>query len=208
MRAYCSDNLNDRKLRKYIDYNMLYNTRKIDLAKYDHSWYHIGASRLKCILWYFTNIFFFLNPIVPLVGVKVKLLRLFGAKVGKGVVIKPSVNIKYPWNLKIGDYVWIGENVWIDNLVEVSIGDNVCISQGAMLLCGNHNYKKTTFDLMVGKIIIEEGAWVGAQSVVCPNVTIHSHAVLAVGSVASHHLEGYAVYQGNPAIKVRERNIQ
>ena len=108
----------------------------------------------------------------------------------------------------IGNYVWIGENVWIDNLVEVSIGDNVCISQGAMLLCGNHNYKKATFDLMVGKIMIEEGAWVGAQSVVCPNVTIHSHAVLAVGSVASHHLEGYAVYQGNPAIKVRERNIQ
>lgn len=118
-------------------------------------------------MWYFTNIFFFLNPIVPLVDLKVKLLRLFGAKVGKGVVIKPSVNIKYPWNLKIGNYVWIGENVWIDNLVEVSISDNVCISQGAMLLCGNHNYKKTSFDLMVGKIMIEEGAWVGAQSVVC-----------------------------------------
>ena len=125
----------------------------------------------------------------------------------KGVVIKPSVNIKYPWNLKIGDYVWIGENVWIDNLVEVSIGDNVCISQGAMLLCGNHNYKKTSFDLMVGKIMIEAGAWVGAQSVVCPKVTIHSHAVLAVGSVASHDLDEYAVYQGNPAIKVRDRKI-
>ena len=175
----------------------------INLSMYDNSWYHTGAGRFKCILWYFTNIFFFLNPLVPLVGLKVKLLRLFGAKVGKGVVIKPSVTIKHPWNLKIGNYVWIGENVWIDNLVEVSIGDNVCISQGAMLLCGNQNYKKTTFDLIVGKIIIEVGAWVGAQSVVCPNVTIHSHAVLAVGSVASHHLEGYAVYQGNPAIKER-----
>lgn len=65
----------------------------INLSMYDNSWYHTGASRLKCILWYFTNIFFFLNPIVPLVGMKVKLLRLFGAKVGKGVVIKPSVNI-------------------------------------------------------------------------------------------------------------------
>ena len=188
---------------------MLYkNTNTVDLSLYNNAWYNTGASVIKRTLWYFANSAILNNSFIPFSRIKIKVLRLFGAEIGKGVVIKPSVNIKYPWNLKVGNYVWIGENVWIDNLVEVSIGDNVCISQGAMLLCGNHNYKKTTFDLMVGKIIIEEGAWVGAQSVVCPHVTIHSHAVLAVGSVASHHLEGYAVYQGNPAIKVRERNIQ
>ena len=81
------------------------------------------------------------------------------------MVIKPSVNIKYPWRLTIGSFVWIGEGVWIDNLENVVIGDNVCISQGAMLLCGNHNYKKTTFDLIVGSITLEDGVWVGAQSV-------------------------------------------
>ena len=80
------------------------------------------------------------------------LLRLFGAKIGKKVIIRPSVKVTYPWKLSIGDYSWIGEDVWIDNLEQVIIGSNVCISQGAMLLCGNHNYKKVTFDLIIGEI--------------------------------------------------------
>ena len=56
-------------------------------------------------------------------------MRLFGASVGKGVIINPRVNIKYPWKLVIGSNVWIGEKVWIDNLADVTIGDNVCLSQ-------------------------------------------------------------------------------
>lgn len=180
---------------------------KVDFSVYDNSWYNPGGSNLKRVLWYFINILFFVNPLNPISSVKVKLLRCFGAKMGKGVVIKPSVNIKYPWNLSIGDYTWIGENVWIDNLVQVTIGSNVCVSQGAMLLCGNHNYKKSTFDLMVGKIVLEDGCWVGAQSVVCPGVTLHSHAVLGVASVANKNLDAYTIYQGNPAQIVRKRVI-
>lgn len=135
------------------------------------------------------------------------LLRAFGARVGKGVVIKPAVNIKYPWKLSIGNHVWVGEKAWIDNLAQVSIADNCCISQGAMLLCGNHNFRKTTFDLITLPIILQEGAWVGAHSVVCPGVTCASHSVLAVNSVATKNLEPYAIYQGNPATKVKERII-
>lgn len=136
------------------------------------------------------------------------ILRGFGAKIGKGVVIKPEVNIKYPWLLSVGNYVWIGERVWIDNLVEVSIGDNACLSQGVMLLTGNHDYTSSIFELMVGKITIEEGVWLGAQTTVCPNVICKSHAVLAVGSVATNHLEAYSIYQGNPAQKIKERVIK
>lgn len=150
----------------------------------------------------------FFNSAFPLFGSKVFLLRLFGARVGKGVVIKPYVNIKYPWNLKIGNHVWIGEKVWIDNLGQVELQDNCCVSQGAMLLCGNHHYRKVTFDLIVGNITIEEGAWVGAMAVVCPGVKIGSHAVLTVNSVATRHLEPYFVYQGNPAQKIKERMIK
>ena len=178
---------------------------KTDLSLYDNSWYHIGAGNFKNILWYFCNILFVKCSLQPLSVIKVRLLRLFGAKIGKGVVIKPGVNIKYPWNLSIGDYSWIGENVWIDNLTHVAIGSNVCISQGAMLLCGNHDYKRPTFDLMVKPIVIENGAWVGAQSTVCPGVTMHSHSVLTVGSIASKDLMAYSIYRGNPAVKVAER---
>ena len=178
---------------------------KTDLSRYDNSWYKTGGSNTKRILWYFANVLFIVNPFNPSSKIKVVLLRFFGAQIGKGVVIKPSVNIKYPWNLSIGDYTWIGENVWIDNLSQVTIGSNVCISQGAMLLCGNHNYKRPTFDLIVKPITIEDGAWVGAQSTVCPGVTMHSHSVLAVGSIASKDLMPYSIYRGNPAVKVAER---
>lgn len=159
------------------------------------------------LLWYYVNILFFRSYFLPINKFKKVILTSFGAKIGKGLVIKPGVNIKYPWLLEIGDYVWIGEGVWIDNLTNVKIGSNACISQGAMLLTGNHNYKKVTFDLIVGAITIEDGAWVGAKSVVCPKVTCRSHSILAVGSVAVHDLDAYSIYQGNPAVKIRERII-
>ena len=132
---------------------------------------------------------------------------MFGAKIGKGVVLKPNINIKYPWRLRIGNHSWIGEGVWVDNLEDVIIGANCCISQGALLLCGNHNYKKSTFDLMTGKIILEDGVWVGAKAIVCGGVVCMSHAVLSAGSVATSELEAYSVYQGNPAVKIKEREI-
>jgi putative colanic acid biosynthesis acetyltransferase WcaF len=180
---------------------------KTQLNKFTNNWYTSGASKPKMLLWYFVNLIFFTSRWLPVSAIKVALLRIFGAQVGSGVVIKPAVNIKYPWRLKIGNHVWIGEQVWIDNLENVEIGHHVCISQGAMLLCGNHNYKKSSFDLMVGKIILEEGAWIGAQTVVCPGVVCKSHSILTVGSVATSELKAYTIYQGNPAKAVKERVI-
>ncbi|MES2838125.1 MAG: WcaF family extracellular polysaccharide biosynthesis acetyltransferase [Bacteroidota bacterium] len=179
---------------------------KTDLSKFNNSWYKPGASALVRLLWYFTNAVFF-NSAFPIISVKRFLLKLYGANVNEGVVIKPYVNIKYPWKLTLGKNVWLGEKVWIDNLANVTIGDNACVSQGAMLLCGNHNYKKSTFDLIVKEIIIEEGVWIGAQSVVCPGVVCSSHSVLSVNSVAVTNLESYTIYQGNPAVAIRKREI-
>jgi len=133
------------------------------------------------------------------------LLRLFGAKVGVGVTIKPSVNVKYPWLLEIGNHVWIGEEVWIDNLTTVKIGNNCCLSQGAMLLTGSHNYKLDTFDLIVSKIELKDSVWIGAQAVVCPGVTCFENSVLSVASVATKNLEAGMIYQGNPAEIKRKR---
>lgn len=181
---------------------------KTDLSKYDNSWYNPGGSFIKRTIWYFVNEWFFNCGWNVSSGIKVKMLRMFGAKVGRGVVIKPHVNIKYPWNLTIGDYVWIGEGAWIDNLTKVMIGSNAVLSQGAMLLCGNHNYKLPTFDLIIGEITLEDGAWIGAQSTVCPGVTCKSHSVLGVGSVATKDLEPYSIYQGVPAVKVRDRGSE
>jgi putative colanic acid biosynthesis acetyltransferase WcaF len=180
---------------------------KTDLSKYTTGGYSTGAGVLKRLLWYVVNVLFFMNPLCPISRLKVALLRLFGARVGVGMIIKPAVNIKYPWKLSIGNHCWIGERAWIDNLAEVSIGDNCCISQGAMLLCGNHNYKSETFDLITLPITLEDGTWIGAHSIVCPGVTCQSHSVLAVNSVATKDMEAYHIYQGNPAQKVKERVI-
>ena len=177
-----------------------------DLSKYDNSKYSPKARWLKRMVWHFTNHIFFNNGFFPISSLKIIILRIFGATIGKGVNIKPSVNIKYPWMLKIGDNTWIGEGVWIDNLVDLQIGNNVCLSQGAMLLTGNHNYKLSTFDLITGEIILEDGVWIGAKAVVCPGVTCHSHSVLSLNSVATQNLEVYGLYQGNPAKKERNRS--
>lgn len=180
--------------------------RQVDLSTFDNQWYKPGGLILR-VLWYVISILFFQKGWIALTNVKVLLLKCFGAKIGKNVVIKPHVKIKYPWKLSIGDNSWIGEQVWIDNLGEVEIGENVCISQGAFLLCGNHDYRSDSFDLMVSNIKIENGAWVGAKSIVCPGIEVRTHAVLAVGSVATSNLEAYTIYQGNPAVKRRERII-
>jgi putative colanic acid biosynthesis acetyltransferase WcaF len=177
---------------------------KTDLSKYNNDWYKPG-NPIKRICWFFTNSFFFKSSFFPVSFLKVLLLKCFGAKIGKGVTIKPNVNIKYPWNLHIEDYVWIGENVWIDNLAKVKIDSDVCISQGAFLLTGNHNYKKETFDLFIGEIKLEEGVWIGAQSTVSPGITCKSHSILSVQSVAIKDLEPYSIYQGNPATFLRKR---
>jgi putative colanic acid biosynthesis acetyltransferase WcaF len=178
-----------------------------DLSKYSNSHYDPKAGIIKRVLWHYTNQLIFNNGLFPLSSVKAILLRIFGAQVGEGIIIKPSVNIKYPWLLKIGNHSWIGEHVWIDNLDYVDIGDNVCLSQGVMILTGNHDYKLETFDLIVGTITLEDGVWIGARSIVCPGVTCFSHSMLAVNSVATGDLSAYSIYQGNPAVRKQNRNL-
>ncbi|WP_373551431.1 WcaF family extracellular polysaccharide biosynthesis acetyltransferase [Haliscomenobacter sp.] len=180
---------------------------QVKLNTYNNSAFNRGGSKLKELLWMFCSALFFQHSLAGLNGLKIGLLKKFGAQVGQRVLIKPNVRIKFPWKLVLGNDVWIGESVWIDNLDRVSIADNVCLSQGAMLLCGNHNYKSSSFDLMVSPIVLEEGVWIGAKAVVCPGVHCHSHAVLSVGSVAVADLEAYMIYQGNPAEAVKTRVI-
>lgn len=180
---------------------------RTNLATYNNSWYKPG-SKVKQLLWYVMSIIFFRSAWNLSSAIKVFWLKLFGAQIGKGVVIKPQVQIKYPWKLTIGDYCWIGEHVWIDNLDQVTIESHVCISQGALLLCGNHNYSSQSFNLMIAPIHLKEGSWVGAKSIVAPGVTLNSHAVLSVGSVATKDLEAYGIYSGNPALKVKTRKIK
>ncbi|MBI4695914.1 MAG: colanic acid biosynthesis acetyltransferase WcaF [Gammaproteobacteria bacterium] len=178
------------------------------LADYRVAGYCPGAGRLKRAAWYVLNAIFFDSWLCPFYPLKNLILRLFGARIGIGVIIKPRVNIKHPWRLSVGDHVWIGEGVWIDNLVQVTIGSNVCISQGAMLLTGNHDYKDPHFGLITGEITIGDGVWVGAQSIVGPSVRCYENAVITAGSILTSEAEQNAIYRGNPAVRIRERILR
>jgi putative colanic acid biosynthesis acetyltransferase WcaF len=180
---------------------------EVDLSKYDNSWYDPGG-RWKRILWYLCSWLFIKTAVPYPSSLKRRMLILFGARVGAGLVIKPNVNIKYPWFLEIGDNVWIGEYAWIDNLCEVKIGSNVCISQGAYILTGNHDYRKPEFDLIIRPVRIASGVWIGAKSVVCPGAVLESHAVLTVGSVAIRTVDAHTIYSGNPATPVKKRDVR
>lgn len=173
---------------------------------YDKRGYRPGAGNAKRAFWYLCNFLLMRSPI-PGSALRCRLLRIFGARIGDGVVIKPRVNIKYPWHLVIEDNVWIGEAVWIDNLTSVVIERDVCLSQEALLLTGNHDYTDRRFGLMTGMIRVNRGAWIGARAIVCPGVAVAEHVVLAVGSVLSNSSLPYGIYRGNPAVRVRERTI-
>jgi putative colanic acid biosynthesis acetyltransferase WcaF len=173
---------------------------------FDKGSFQVGASLLKVYSWYAVSTLLFKSGVLPFSSVMVGILRAFGARIGKDVRIKPGIHIRYPWKLVLGDHSWLAD-CYIDNLDFVTIGKNACISQQAMLMTGNHDYKSATFDLITGPIIIEDGVWLGAKSLISPGVCAGSHSVLTAGSTAIKNLEPFAIYQGNPAIKIRVRKI-
>ncbi len=180
----------------------------IDLSRYDNSWYHPGRSRLWQAAWFFLGLPLFRSSVLPSSGLRVRLLRAFGARIGSGVVIKQEVNVKYPWHLVVGDHCWIGEGAWIDCLTTVRLGSNVCVSQGAYLCTGNHDWKDPGFGLVVSPIQVNDGAWVGAQSILTPGVVLGEGAIAAAGSVVTRDIPDFEIHAGNPAVFARRREIR
>jgi putative colanic acid biosynthesis acetyltransferase WcaF len=179
---------------------------KVDLSSYSTGGYRPG-SLLRRGLWYAVDLVFFSGGVPWPSGLKRTVLRLFGARIGRGVVIKPRVQIKHPWFLEVGDFTWLGERVWIDNLAPVRIGAHCCLSQGALLLTGNHDWSSARFDLITQEIVLEDGVWIGARATVTPGIRCGTHAILSVGGVATSDLKAWTVYAGTPAEAVKKRAI-
>ena len=183
-------------------------TTRIDLGTYDNGWYSPGRSNLWRAAWLFVGLPLFRAPLLPFSGLRVALLRLFGARVGRRVVIHSEVVVKYPWHLQIGEHCWIGERAWIDNLTTVRIGNNVCISQGCYICTGNHDWTDPSFGLIVRSVELQDGAWAGAMSTLLPGVTLGEGAVAAAGSVVAQSIPPYEVHNGNPAVFARTRHVR
>jgi len=150
----------------------------------------------------------FVRSCLPGSRLRISLLRMFGAKIGDGVRIKPRVKIKFPWRLSIGAHTWIGEDVWIDNLAFVAIGTQSCISQGAYVCTGSHDWESPSMDLVTKPVSIGVGAWICARAVVGPGVRVGDGAILILGSVAYKDLEDWTIYSGVPALPIKRRELR
>jgi putative colanic acid biosynthesis acetyltransferase WcaF len=130
---------------------------------------------------------------------RIWLLRLFGTKISLDCRIKPGFRVKYPWKLIVGRSCWLGEDVWIDNISPVQISNRVCISQGAYLCTGNHNFRSQTFDLLTAPIFLGTDVWIGAHSVIAPGIIVHDYSVVCLSSVVLSDIPPSSIVRGNPA---------
>lgn len=155
--------------------------------------------------WYLAKWLLFLTAFPFPSALKRTILRLFGARIGKGVIMKPRVNIHLPWKLTVGDFSWIGEEVFILNFEPVVIGSHCCVSQRAFLCTGNHDYRQAHMPYRNQPITIADGAWIGAQTFIAPGVQIATEAVVMAGSVVTKSQPARMVCAGNPCAPVKPR---
>lgn len=131
------------------------------------------------------------------------LLRIFGAKIGKGTKIRSSAKFTYPWKVSIGDYSWIGDEVQFYSLDTIQIGSNVVVSQKSYLCTGSHDVSSSKFSLITNPIVVEDGSWVAADCFVHPGVRIAKGSVIAARSTVLKDTEVNFIYAGNPAKKLK-----
>ena len=177
----------------------------VRLGQFQNDWFNPGRSRAWQLAWFFLGLPLLRLPLLPFSGLKVQLLRLFGSRIGTGVVIKPGVRVKYPWHLIVGNDCWIGEDCWIDNLTTVRLGDDVCVSQGVYFCTGNHDWTDPCFALMVKPITLKDGSWAGAKTILAPGAVLGQCAIAAAGAVIVREVPDYEIHAGNPAFFIKHR---
>jgi putative colanic acid biosynthesis acetyltransferase WcaF len=134
------------------------------------------------------------------------LLRLFGARIGDGVLIRPSVQVTYPWKLAIGDHAWIGDDVVLYSLGEIEVGAHAVVSQRSYLCTGSHDYTRPTFDIYAKPIRIGEQAWLATDVFVAPGVEVGAGTVVGARSSIFGSLPAGVIARGTPAQVVGQRD--
>lgn len=181
---------------------------KIDLAKYDQSWYSRGKSGIYIIIWWFVQGTLFRFSLHNMYEFRNFILRLFGCKIGKNVRIRPSAKITYPWKVEIGDNTWVGDDVTLYSLDHIYIGSNCIISQNSYICTGSHDVESISFNLVVKPIHIQDYAWIAADVFVGQGVTISEGSVIAARSSIYKDSEPWMVHVGNPAKPTKKRVIK
>jgi putative colanic acid biosynthesis acetyltransferase WcaF len=164
-----------------------------------------GRNAFVVQLWWIVQGTFFRMSPQFLYGFRNFLLRLFGAKIGKKVIIRPTARITYPWKVSIGDYSWIGDDVVLYSLGEIEIGKNVVISQKSYICTASHDYLQSDFPIFAKKSTIEDECWLATDVFVSPGITIGEGSVIGSRSSVYKDIPSNKVCIGSPAKIIRER---
>lgn len=167
------------------------------------------SDKLKRFIWnFFYLIFFRITPRFLFNKWRIFLLKLFGAKIGKGCIVHPSCKIWEPWNLEMGDFSVIADGVDCYCVDKIIIGSKVAISQRSYLCTASHSISTYKRPLITAPIIIKNHAWICAEAFVGPNCTIEEGAVVAARAVVTKNIDKYSVVGGNPAKFIKNRIIK
>lgn len=153
------------------------------------------VSKLRILIWYLVQHFAFSSAYLPS-PLRPVLLRAFGARIGRNVLIRRGVRIHFPWNLELGDDCWIGEEVWFINHEKITVGSDVCISQRSMICSGGHDYRSASLEYAHKPVEIKDGAWVCLDAKVLPGVTIGECSVVSAGEIVRKSLPDYSMLVG------------
>ena len=179
----------------------------VDLRQYDQSWYHPGRPKWVVLLWWLAQAVIFPLTLHAHHAPRRSLLRLFGAHIGKGVVIRPSARFYYPWNIEIGDYSWIGSGVELYSLDKIRIGSHCVVSQNSYLCTGSHDVSDPAFGLQTAPVLLENGVWVATDCFIAPGVTVGANSVVGARSSVFSNLPSQCICVGSPCRPHKPRNL-
>jgi putative colanic acid biosynthesis acetyltransferase WcaF len=141
-------------------------------------------------------------------GLKAALLRLFGARVGRGLYIRPGVSIHDPRRLTVGDHVWIGDDCVIHNMADVEIQSHAALAHQVFIAAAGHDISSPSMAYAHKPVVIEGQTWLASRSVVLAGVRVREGCVIAAGTVVSRDTPPWTVMAGNPARPLKERRIR
>ncbi len=179
----------------------------VDLSRYDQGCFDRGRPGWYILLWWLVQAIAFPLSLHNLSGFRCWLLRQFGARIGRRVLIRPTARFTYPWKVTIGDQSWIGDDVIFYSLDEIHVGRDCVISQKTYLCTGSHRIDDPAFGLITAPIRIGNGAWVATDCFLGPGVAIGANAVIGARSSVYRDIPARQVAWGNPCRPRYERSL-
>ncbi|NJR21752.1 MAG: colanic acid biosynthesis acetyltransferase WcaF [Richelia sp. CSU_2_1] len=180
----------------------------VDLRQYNQSNFDRGKPGWFVLLWWLLQAIVFPLTPHPFNHIRRWLLRLFGAQIGRGVIVRPTARFTYPWKVEIGDWSWIGDDVVFYSLDRISIGKHCVISQKSYLCTGTHDSRDPAFRLITASVIIHDGAWIAADCFISPGVEIGANTLIGARSSVFKNMPAGFVCMGNPCVPRYRREIR